>query len=200
MIPSEPAPTAERWTPEVAALPVAPEEAVRFQAGDPTVFSALYHRFHRRVQNFIHAQVHNAETAEDIAQEAFLKAYRFCASYNPAQSFSAWIYTIAQNSIIDWQRKQMSSRLELGTLESHDVESEACPRPSAEKMLVLHSYRRTFSPLLRKLTGLQRRVLFLTIVRDFTHAEVAARLGLSPASVKCALYRARLVLGQAGAS
>jgi RNA polymerase sigma-70 factor (ECF subfamily) len=141
--------------------------------------------------------VRNAELAEDIAQEVFIKVYRFCAYYNPEQAFETWLKAIARNTILDWHRKQKSSRLELGSDEAFEVDSVPCKRPDAEKLLVFRSRKEVLKPSLRKLTGLQRRVLFQRVVRNLSYDEIARKLGLSVSSVKSAMYRAKLVLADA---
>ncbi len=187
---------AETQATELTDLPIETEVAVRFQSGDPTIYSELYSRFHTSISAFIRQQVRNAEVAEDIAQEVFLKVFRFCSLYNPEQAFETWVRAIARNTILDWHRKQKSSRLELGTEEAFEVEAVPCKRPNAEKLLVFRSRWETLKPLLRKLTGLQRRVVFQRVVRNLSYDEIARKLGLSVSSVKSAMYRAKLVLAE----
>jgi RNA polymerase sigma-70 factor, ECF subfamily len=103
----------------------------RICAGDTNAYEQLVSRYH--VGLIIHCErlVGNRETAEDIAQEAFIKAFNSLRDFNPAKSrFSTWLYKIATNKAIDYLRAAKR------TIPVEDIElvaSEAAPDYEAEE-------------------------------------------------------------------
>src|SRR5438445_12567907 len=66
-------------------------------ADDPTAFGELVERYQHRLIGIMHHLVGNAEEAEDLAQEVFLRVYRSRQRYHPQAKFSTWLFTIANN-------------------------------------------------------------------------------------------------------
>ncbi len=197
VLPSLAVPTAESWTKELSTEAVDADLALRFQAGDPEVFTRIYGLFRKKVLAVIQRQVGDAASADDIAQEVFLKVHRHCASYDPTRSFNAWLGTITARTIIDWRRKQATSRLELGAGESFEIERIPSYAPTPEGMLLIWGEETSVRLILKRLTRLQRRVLLHRLVRQLTYSEISIRLGLSLSAVKSVLHRARLILAEA---
>src|SRR5258708_39200884 len=73
--------------------------------GSQDAFRELVVRFERPVYSLVQRMVQNPATAEDLAQEVFLKAYRRLDSYDPQWKFSSWLFKIAHNTTIDQLRR-----------------------------------------------------------------------------------------------
>jgi RNA polymerase sigma-70 factor (ECF subfamily) len=73
-------------------------------AGRPEGFSLLVRRFGLVVRGYLHARVHHAEDAEDLAQEVFITAYRDLKSFRRGESFQAWLLGIARNRLLTHMR------------------------------------------------------------------------------------------------
>src|SRR5512142_3325475 len=71
------------------------------QAGDGDAFSQLYEAYCERVYRFVYFRVADAEVAEDLASQVFLKAWENLHRYKPHGPFLAWLYAIARNTVID---------------------------------------------------------------------------------------------------
>jgi RNA polymerase sigma-70 factor (ECF subfamily) len=165
-----------------------------FIEGDHEAFAEIYRNHHDDVLRQISSQVRDPAAADDIAQEVFLKAHRFRKSYDPTRAISTWLRAIARNTVFDWFRKHGA---ELGHGDAGaEHEKIACESPCAESLVIRKSDRRQLLRMLRGLTRLQRRVIWLSVVHQLPYAEISKRLGLSVASVKCLVYRAKAVLAE----
>jgi RNA polymerase sigma-70 factor (ECF subfamily) len=167
-----------------------------FREGEEWAFNSLHSRYRRPMLRYVSMRLPDAEAAEDVVQEIFMKAYRFRESYRPEYAFSTWLWTIARNTLTDHARKSHRGD-EPGA--SEDVGELPCDKPSPERLLEEVNERRNLRRLLRELTALQRRVIWLRIVHRLSYPEIAARLGLSLSAVKCLAYRAKRVLSESGA-
>ncbi len=74
------------------------------QSGDATAFGILYDSYIKKIYNFIYYKTLNKEVAEDVCSETFIKAWKNIGQLHDG-SFSAWLYTIARNSVIDYYRQ-----------------------------------------------------------------------------------------------
>lgn len=83
----------------------------RFQSGDTTVFSELYESYVDKIYKFIYLKTYDQQTAEDICQDVFMKAFDKLWSFeiDKNSSFQSWLYTIAYHNVIDTYRKQKES-------------------------------------------------------------------------------------------
>jgi RNA polymerase sigma-70 factor (ECF subfamily) len=85
------------------------ELVARCQKGDRNAFRLLFVRYHRRAFGLALGVVHNPDTAQDVVQEAFLKAHRHLDGFEGNASFYTWLYRIVMNVAIDHLRKQSRS-------------------------------------------------------------------------------------------
>jgi RNA polymerase sigma-70 factor (ECF subfamily) len=156
-------------------------------------FPGIYGRFRRPIFLYVRSRVHEDETAEDLVQEIFLKVFRFLGSYREQYAFSTWLWTIARNTVADYLRapREPSSAGEVIS----ELEELPCAREDAETVLARKDERRSFLRLLRPLTRLQKRVLWMRIVHQLSYDEIASRLGVSLSAVKNLAHRARIRLG-----
>ena len=159
---------------------------------DMSEFNDLYQRFHKPILRYVLQRLPQAEAAEEVTQEVFLKAYRARDSYRPEYALSTWLWTIARNTICDWRRKH--SAMTGAAISELSCEELPAQGLDAEASLIERSRRRELLRRIRKLTRLQRRVIRMRTTHHFSYAEIAEKLGLSLDSVKCSLYRARAVL------
>jgi RNA polymerase sigma-70 factor (ECF subfamily) len=173
-----------------------------FRDGERWAFEEIYRRHRRLVLRALRPGVGDRETADDLAQEVFLKAHRFRESYRPEFALSTWLRAIARNTLHDWLRARSGTPLERlvalpaapGDEPLSPVERLPSPEPGPERWLHRRHERRRLRELLRGLTRPQRRVVWLRVVRELPYAEIAKLLGMSLDAVKCLGYRARQAL------
>ena len=96
----------------------------RVQAGDKTAFDLLVRKYQHRVLKLVGRFVSDAAEAEDVAQEAFLKAYRALASFRGDSAFYTWLYRIAintaKNALVSNRRRPVDFDLDLQDPEQYD--------------------------------------------------------------------------------
>jgi len=156
----------------------------RFQGGDKAAFAELYDFFLRPIYNFIYYKTHHKETAEDLTSLTFTKALDKILSFDSTKGpFSAWLYQIARNIVIDHYRTNRShSDIEdvWDLNDGSDVIRDIDARNQLEKV----------KKYLQELTSEQRDIVIMRVWQDMSYAEIAASLGKSEASCKMAYSRA----------
>ena len=83
----------------------------RFQNGDTDAFNPLMLKYQKKIYNLIYQRIRDRETAKDISQEVFLKAYKALPNFKGGSAFYSWIYRIAINCSIDFQRQRNRSKV-----------------------------------------------------------------------------------------
>jgi RNA polymerase sigma-70 factor, ECF subfamily len=159
--------------------------------GDEDAFAQLVRRHQSGVRRCAARILCDEEEARDIAQVAFVKAWENLSKYDPAWSFSTWLYRIASNLAIDVLRSRDSRDR---THATHlrlvgDSESPAAPRDLAEGEV-----RRIFGELSAELSPAQRTAFVLREVEGQSTAEVAQVMGCTEATVRNHVFQARASL------
>jgi RNA polymerase sigma-70 factor (ECF subfamily) len=166
---------------------------------EPGAFEELVVRYQNRLVGIMHHLVGNAEEAEDLAQEVFLRVYKARRKYRARSKFSTWLFTIANNLALNALRaRQRRPVVRLNTRDSGPLG----PRP-AEQLLQADSggqpvkrvQRKEMAAIIRQaLDGLnerQRLAVVLSKFEEMNHAEIAEAMGLTTKAVKSLLCRAR---------
>jgi RNA polymerase sigma-70 factor (ECF subfamily) len=181
--------------------PDAQEEALirRIQNGEPDKFYDLVKPYERRVYTAAFAVLRNAADAEEVAQEAILKAFANLRQFRAEARFSTWLIQIAVNEARMRRRKDHAEIMEpIG--EHQDEEGTYTPRDFADwREIPSEAVQRAEvrELLLEALASLGEKYREVFVLRDIQHLsieEVADSLGISRASVKTRLLRARLML------
>ncbi|MBI4915435.1 MAG: sigma-70 family RNA polymerase sigma factor [Acidobacteria bacterium] len=167
------------------------ELAAAARAGDEAAFGELVRRHQAGVRRCAARILSDVEEARDIAQLAFIRAWENLAKYDPAWSFSTWLYRIATNLAIDMLRSRDSrDRTHVAHLRLvGDSVNASAPRDLAEDEV-----KRIFAELARDLSPTQRAAFVLREVEGLDTSEVAAVLGCSEATVRNHVFQARVVL------
>jgi RNA polymerase sigma-70 factor (ECF subfamily) len=161
----------------------------RCLAGEEGAYGLLLKKYKRPVFSLVCRMVRQREEAEELASEAFFKAFRALASYDPEQPFSSWIFKIASNLSIDWLRKR---KLETSSLDEEDSVWEVPDeRPTAEDVLEKKQTMQVVEEAIGKLAPDYRVVVLLRHQEERSYEEIADILGLPLGTVKIRLFRAR---------
>jgi len=181
------------------------EIVVLARAGEEAAYRELIRRYERPLFSLLYRMVRDRELAEDLAQEAFIKALNAIESYRPEYKFSSWIFKIANNAAIDHLRRR-----ELDTLSLEG--SPHAETPEAVEATALQIGDRQESPLdaveARELGGQieqaiaqlrpeYRSCILLRHVEGRAYEEIAEILSLPLGTVKTYIHRARNELRQA---
>jgi RNA polymerase sigma-70 factor (ECF subfamily) len=169
--------------------------------GSEEAFRDLVLRFERPVYALILRMVHDAEQAEDLAQEVFVKAYRHLASYDPRRKFASWLFKVAHNSTIDHLRRSQLDTVPLAAEQEDgggllavlaDTSAES-PAAAAERRDMARALERAIA----RLRPEYREAVVLRYVEGLAYQEICEVLGLPVGTVKTNLHRARKELAEA---
>ena len=168
------------------------------RSGDQRAFAALVEANQAMVYSLAYRMTGNSEDAADLAQEAFLNAWRGLARFQGQASFSTWLYRLTSNACIDFlRREKRRSTLSL-TLEADEEESRQTEvsdeRWSPEALLDRQESLQAVRRALTQLSDEHREVLLLRELEGLSYREIAQALGLEEGTVKSRIARARLAL------
>ena len=182
-----------------AGQPSEEELIRRVQSGERERFYELVRPYERRVYAAAFAILRNEADAEDAAQEAILKALQHIRQFRAEARFSTWLTQITVNEALMRRRKQHSDVMEpIG--ERLEEDGTYTPRDFADwreipsESLERKEVRESLAKALAMLKAQYREVFVLRDVQHFSIEETAEALGISRASVKTRLLRARLML------
>lgn len=155
------------------------------QNGSEEAFKQLVLRYQRRVYWIAYNILNDYDYAQDIAQEAFIRAYKSLKNFSKSKSFYTWLYRIVVNLCIDYLRSKPNVKLvQVGKA---DVESSGTPLDKASSTESLESVKK----MLNRLPIKYRTVLTLRDIQEFKSEEIAQILDCSPATVRWRIHRGR---------
>lgn len=169
------------------------------RSGDRSAFEALVTANQAMVYSLAYRMTGNPEDAADIAQEAFLNAWRGLGSFGEQSSFSTWLYRLTSNACIDFLRREKRRPALSMTLEedSDDDDRQAdlpderfSPERELERKEAAQAVRRGLAALSPE----HREVLVLRELEGLSYQEISAALGIEEGTVKSRIARARLAL------
>jgi RNA polymerase sigma-70 factor (ECF subfamily) len=171
---------------------------LRVREDDAQAFAELVELYHHRLVTVMHHLVGNAEEAEDLAQEVFLRVYRGRKKYHPKAKFSTWLFTIANNLALNILRtRQRKPTIPLNVRDSGPLG----PRPAEQLVLDRDAppedrlQKRELADVVKQaietLNERQRIAVVLNKFEDMNYAEIAEIMGLTTKGVKSLLSRAR---------
>jgi RNA polymerase sigma-70 factor (ECF subfamily) len=169
----------------VQAHPDEVELIQRAKTYDPQALSALYERYYQGIYRYVYYRVSDSALAEDLTGDIFLKMLHGIQSYSiQGVPFSAWLYRIARNRVIDHMRR-MPAKAEL-TLEEARIETIA----SGESVIENALQRDELLKAVQILTEEQRQVIILKFINDLDNATIAAIMRKTEGAVKSLQHRA----------
>lgn len=168
-------------------------------AGSQDAFRALVERHSRSVLNLVARMVRDDGVAEELAQDAFVKAFGALRSFDPSYKFSNWILRIAHNVAIDHLRK--------ARLQVMSIDDDASGRDLADLLVDVRAqspfdhalrgdFREDLEAALARLRPEFRRLVVMRYLEDLSYEDIAEVVGLPLGTVKSHLHRARAALGR----
>lgn len=163
----------------------------RAKAYDPDALSTIYERYYQGVYRYVYYRVGDTTLAEDLTGDIFVKMLHGIESYSiQGIPFSAWLYRIARNRIIDHLRRQ-PAKADV-SLEEARVETLVVGEPALDQAL----QRDELLKAIQVLTPDQRQVIILKFIEDMDNATIARILGKSEGAIKSLQHRALDTLRQ----
>jgi len=170
--------------------------------GQERAYRELLDRYQRPVFSLVYRMVRDRETAEDIAQEAFVRAFQALDSYNPAYKFSSWLFKIANNLTIDHLRKRRLETVSIhGSPHADDAEAEqrsSIVLESRDENPQEFSENRELGAqievALAALRPTYRAAVLLRHVEGYSYEEIAEIMEVPLGTAKTYIHRGRLEL------
>jgi len=172
----------------------------RFKGGDEAAFGEIVSRYRDRIYAMVLQLLRNREDAEEVTQDAFIRAHRGLAQFRGESSFSTWLYQIATNLARNrywywWRRKRdRSVSLDAPVGEDNDLTlADVIPAEvdSPDEVTVNEEFVNRISKGMDKLSGGHREILVLRNVKNLSYEEIGTILGISVGTVKSRIARAR---------
>jgi RNA polymerase sigma-70 factor (ECF subfamily) len=172
---------------------------LRAKAGEEAAFAELVEKYQNRLVGIFYHLVSDQETAQDLAQEVFLRIYRARKGYVPTAKFSTWLFRIANNLASNSRRSSGRRReVTLNPSESGPLGARPQEQLLAEKSALMPTRqldRREMREIVRtaldSLNERQRMAVLLHKFEEMSYADIGAAMEMSAAAVKSLLSRAR---------
>jgi RNA polymerase sigma-70 factor (ECF subfamily) len=170
----------------------------RAQAGEPGAFDELVRRHRNRVFAMILNMIHREADAWDLAQEAFLKAWKALPRFKAEAKFSTWLFRIVHNVVVDWTRRRRPESAdewneELLRRERIDPASRTTPAAALRPDLALRNeeLRQRIERAMATLSPEHREAVLLKDVHGLAYKEIAEVMDCSIGTVMSRLHYAR---------
>ena len=163
------------------------ELVAAFQGGDAGAFDVLVRRWERKIQGAVYRLLRSEEEAQDVCQEAFLKAFRGLGTFRGQARFSSWLYQIALNLCRDRMRRKKGKTWV--SLDEIGETASVAKGPSVLELVETGDLSRRVVAAMAALPDEQREVIVLKEYEGRTFPEIAEILNVPVSTVKTRLYR-----------
>ncbi len=168
----------------------------RVQRGDKGAFDALVLKYQHKVVKLVMRYVRNPAEAEDVAQEAFIKAYRALPQFRGDSAFYTWLYRIAintaKNAVVSRDRSPVEFDLDSqNSDESYDMQSRLKDSETPEGLVLTDEIRGTVNSAIDALPEDLRTAIVLRELEGLSYEEIAAAMGCPVGTVRSRIFRAR---------
>ena len=169
----------------------------RVQSGDKGAFDALVRKYQHKLVKLVMRYVRNPAEAEDIAQEAFIKAYRALPQFRGDSAFYTWLYRIAintaKNAVVSRDRSPIEYNIDRNdaTEESYDMQGRMKDSETPEGLVLTDEIRRTVNAAIEGLPEDLRTAIVLRELDGLSYEEIAAAMDCPVGTVRSRIFRAR---------
>jgi RNA polymerase sigma-70 factor (ECF subfamily) len=167
----------------------------RVQKGDKAAFDALVLKYQHKVLKLVQRYVRNPAEAEDIAQEAFIKAYRALPAFRGDSAFHTWLYRIAintaKNSLVASRRRPVSYDLDLQDGTQVQAQARLSDGETPEALALTDEIRRTVNEAIEALPDDLRLAIVLRELEGLSYEDIARTMECPVGTVRSRIFRAR---------
>ncbi|MGH8326645.1 MAG: RNA polymerase sigma factor RpoE [Steroidobacteraceae bacterium] len=168
----------------------------RVQRGDKGAFDVLVLKYQHKLVKLVMRYVRNPAEAEDIAQEAFIKAYRALPQFRGDSAFYTWLYRIAintaKNAVVSRDRSPVEYDLDRSnTDESYDMQGRMKDSETPEGLVLTDEIRSTVNAAIDALPEDLRTAIVLRELEGLSYEEIAAAMACPVGTVRSRIFRAR---------
>ena len=167
----------------------------RVQKGEKHAFDLLISKYQHRIISLVGRYVHDHAEAQDVAQEAFIKAYRALKSFRGDSAFYTWLYRIAINTAKNWlvaqKRRPPSSDIDAVDAEQYDMDSRLKDKATPENELLREEIKKTVYDTIAELPEDLRTAIVLREMEGMSYEEIAVTMECPIGTVRSRIFRAR---------
>lgn len=167
----------------------------RVQKGDKAAFDLLIHKYQHRIVSLISRYVNDPSEALDVAQEAFIKAYRAIHNFRGDSAFYTWLYRIAINTAKNWlvarKRRPPATDIDAVDAEQYDMDSRLKDRSTPESELLREEIEKTVYDTIAELPEDLRTAIILREMEGMSYEEIATTMECPIGTVRSRIFRAR---------
>ena len=172
----------------------------RFKSGDKAAFDEMVSRYWTRIYSMVNQLLRNPQDAEEVTQDAFIRAHRGLVNFRGESAFSTWLYQIATNLARNrywyWWRRKRDKSVSLDTPMSADNDTTLADIiPSQVEtpgdITVTQEFVSRIGTGMERLNPKHREILILRNVKNLSYDEIAEILHISVGTVKSRIARAR---------
>jgi RNA polymerase sigma-70 factor, ECF subfamily len=171
----------------------------RVRQGDTRAFEMLVVKYQRRIERLIGRMVRDVDLVQDIAQEAFIRAYRAIPQFRGDSAFYTWLYRIAVNTakkaLMELKRDPLVSEAALATREDDDetsrVESELSDGETPESIMAGRQIAAAVNAAIEALSDDLRQAIVLREIEGLSYEEIAEVMNCPIGTVRSRIFRAR---------
>ncbi len=167
----------------------------RVQAGDKSAFDVLVLKYQHKIVNLVTRYVKDSDEALDVAQEAFIKAYRALPRFRGDSAFYTWLYRIAvntaKNHLVAAKRRPMDYDLDLQDPEQYEMQARLKDVDTPEAVSLKDEVHETIETTIRELPEDLRTAILLREVEGMSYEEIAEAMDCPVGTVRSRIFRAR---------
>ncbi len=172
----------------------------RFKGGDQAAFDEMVSRYWDRIYGMVNQLLRNSQDAEEVTQDAFIRAHRGLANFRGDSAFSTWLYQIATNLARNrywyWWRRKRDKSVSFDAPVSADNATTLADLIPAEMetpddITVTQEFIDRIAHGMEKLSAKHREILTLRNIKNLSYEEIADILSISVGTVKSRIARAR---------
>ena len=167
----------------------------RVKRGDKKAFDALVLKYQGKIVGLASRFTRDPSDANDVAQEAFIKAYRALPEFRGESAFYTWLYRItvntAKNHLATQGRKSGETGLDLAEMEQMGEDDTLKEQATPERLLLTDEIQRTVAAAIEALPGELRAAITLRELEGLSYEEIATAMACPIGTVRSRIFRAR---------
>jgi RNA polymerase sigma-70 factor, ECF subfamily len=167
----------------------------RVQRGDKAAFDALVRKYQYKIIKLVSRYVHDSSEVLDVAQEAFIKAYRAMPGFRGESAFYTWLYRIAintaKNFLVAESRRPMDHSVNPQDPDQHEMHARFKDMDTPERLLLTQEIQKTVEDAIEELPEDLRTAIILREIEGMSYEEIAQTMSCPVGTVRSRIFRAR---------
>lgn len=172
----------------------------RVQDGDKSAFDVLVRKYQHKIVKLISRYVYDPSEALDVAQEAFIKAYKALPSFRGDSAFYTWLYRIAintaKNHLVSASRRPVDREVDMPDSEQFELQARLKDVDTPEGLLLSEEIRHTVEAAIENLPEDLRTAIILREIEGMSYEEIALTMECPVGTVRSRIFRAREAISE----